>query len=241
MSSPNDMPKTSSGKKPIDKIVVCGCSFSLPGQSGVKKVYSDFLQENLKVPVENITFDAGASNSEILRRITEYAWTNNVEKTGFVVQWSTIERLEFCDEKNWYSSKRSYDDNQLVQMMLDKINETQAYTYSESTYFWQFIQQVMALHSLMKQKNSHYFQVYCIGSVLNDFFFNVKETYFSKYGREIYKNFNQTKWLMNDVLKADLSNKGYPVISSDDLHFNLQGHKMIAREMAQQIKKEKWL
>ena len=46
---------------------------------------------------------------------------------------------------------------------------------------------------------------------------------------------------MNNILNADLSNKGYPVVSKQDLHFNQQGHSMIADTMSRHIKKEKWL
>ena len=240
MNSQNNMPEKNSNKNPIKKIVVCGCSFSLPGQSGIETVWSQHLQNLLTIPVVNITKDAGAGNSEILRRITEYCWSNDISQTGFIIQWSSIDRLEFCDEHDWYSTKRSYEDKP-VQLKLDKIKEAQAYTYCESTYLWQFIQQILALKAFMDEKSCRYFQVYCVGSVLNDFLHQVKDSYFSKHGKQIFKSLSSTKWLMNNILNADLSNKGYPVVSKQDLHFNQQGHSMIADTMSRHIKKEKWL
>ena len=240
MNSQNSMPEKSSNKNPIEKIVVCGCSFSLPGQSGVENVWSDRLEKKLGIKVDNITLNAGAGNSEILRRIVEYCWSKDTVSTGVIVQWSSIDRLEYCDEKDWYSTKRSYEDP-ATQMKLDKLIEAQAYTYSESTHLWQYIQQVLALDTIMKQKGIPYFQVYCIGSVLNNFFHNMSKLYFTKYGQQIYKTLNKTKWLLDDVMKADLTNKGFPVVSKDDLHFNSEGHDKVAGLMTDHIRMSKWI
>ena len=241
------MPKTSSGKKHIDKIVVCGDSFSRPGQSGIAKVWSHYLEDLLGIEVVNLTWASGGSNSEILRILSEYVWTHDVQDTGFIAQWTTIDRLEFCDEeKEWFQVRQVFTKSGKklptdILMKIDKIKESQAYTYSESTYFWQFFQQVMTLDSIMTQNHCPYFQVYCLGDVLNDFFHQLKPFYFSQYHKQIYNMLSKTKWLNHRLIQADISNKGFSAISQDDPHFDENGHAQAAKTFEHFIHKEQWL
>ena len=40
----------------INKIVVMGSSFTLPGQSGITKCWSQWLEEQTNIPVVNLTW-----------------------------------------------------------------------------------------------------------------------------------------------------------------------------------------
>ncbi len=239
--------KNYSNMKPIKKIVVMGCSFSRPGQSGINSVWSHYLEQKLGISVENLTWESGGSNSEILRTISEYIWMHQPKNVGFIVQWTTIDRQEFCDaEKNWYQIRQTEtnDGKSLptqIKLKIDKINECQAYTYSQSTYLWQFFQQILAIDNLMSKYNFPYFQTYCIDTVLNDLLLHNKKTYFSQFDKQIAKILTQTKWLENNILRADLTNKGFSKVSKDDPHFNSNGHKRISEIFGSFIEKEGWL
>ena len=80
------------------------------------------------VPVTNLTVESGGSNSEILRRIVEYTWRNEVGRTGFIVQWTEMDRLEYCDgDSEWYQSRQSsqLDGTRLPPEVLLKIKKIQ--------------------------------------------------------------------------------------------------------------------
>ena len=242
------MPKKNLNKNPIKKIVVCGCSYTAPGQSGIDKVWSHYLQDLIGIEVENLTWKSGGSNSDILRTMSEYIWTNDIKDTGFIVQWTTIDRLEFCnDEKEWYQVRHSRASPTRTDLPTDvvekisRIRECQAYTYSESTHLWQFFQQIMTLDSMMQQNHSPYFQMYCLGDVMHNFLHKRKPFYFSQYDKSIYKMLKKTKWLYNNLIKADISSKGFSCISQDDPHFDKKGHAQVAKTLKSHIHKEQWL
>ena len=245
MSSLNNMPKTSSGKKPIDKIVVCGCSFSRPGQSGIDKIWSHYLEEALGVPVVNLTWESGGSNSEILRRLSEYVWTHPNDSAMVIAQWTTPDRIEFCHNNHtWYQirqtdSQDGTDLPQEIELKIEKLKESQAYTYSDSTYFWNFIQILLAFDNIMKLNHCRYLQAYCVGSLIQDFIQGNKKLYFDP--KTIYKIMNKTSWLFDDVLKADLNGMQFPTVSSEDPHFNDQGHQQLAKTFSTFIKHKGWL
>tara|TARA_B100001057_G_scaffold381255_2_gene387108 strand:+ start:211 stop:888 length:678 start_codon:yes stop_codon:yes gene_type:complete len=224
-----------------------GCSFSRPGQSGIDSVWSHYLEKKLQIPVENLTWASGGSNGQILRTISEYIWNHAPKNIGFIIQWTTIDRQEFCDEEEeWYTIRqmntkdgKSLSEN--IKLKIDKIKESQAYTYSESTYFWQFLQQILSLDNIMRQNNLQYFQTYCIGTVLKDFLLQNKRIYFTRFHKQITKTIQKTNWFDNNILRADLSNKGFPTVSKDDPHFNSSGHKRISEIFGSFIEKEGWL
>ena len=239
------MQNKNSGKKPINKIVVCGCSFSRPGQSGVDKVWSHYLEDILKIPVINLTWESGGSNSEIARQLTEYTYTNPIDTTMFIVQWTTPDRIEFChNDHTWYQIRQTDSKNgeplpQDVELMLEQLRQGQAYTYSDSTYFWQFLQTLLAFDNIMKINDCQYLQAYCFGSLMQDFLVGKKKLYFDP--KIVYKILNTTNWLFDDVLKADLNNMKFPTVSDDDSHFNSHGHQQLAKTFSTYIKHKGWL
>ena len=79
-----------------DCIIINGDSYSAPTEH---KVYSDFLSEQLAIPVKNFAV-AGSSNARILRTSIEYV--NEVKQKYqnplVIIGWTFIRRLEI-----WYS------------------------------------------------------------------------------------------------------------------------------------------
>ena len=204
------------------------------------------LEEMTGVPVTNLTVESGGSNSEILRRIVEYTWRNEVGRTGFIVQWTEMDRLEYCDgDSEWYQSRQSsqLDGTHLPQEVLlkiKKIQESQAYTHSVSSHFWLFIQQVLSLHSVMQQTQSRYFQVHCSGTDLHDFLHGSSRNYFSAFKKKLTKTLNSTNWLYNTITRADLNSHGYSVIGKGDPHFDSAGHRAVARNFHTHMVQERW-
>jgi len=229
----------------IKNIVVCGCSFTRPGQSGVVKVWSHHLEDILQIPVTNLTWESGGSNSEILRQLSEYVWTNPSNSTMIIAQWTTPDRTEFCHNENtWYQVRQTDSRSgqplpQEVELKIERLRESQAYTYSETTYFWNFIQTLLAFDRIMQLNECRYLQAYCFGSLMQDFLQGHKKLYFDP--KTIYKLINKTNWLFDDVLKADLNNMKFPTVSSQDPHFNTQGHQQVAKTFATYIKHKGWI
>ena len=151
-----------------------GCSYSRPGQSGITKCWSEHLQDILGVPVINLTWKSGGSNSEILREITQYVWNNDVSSTAFIVQWTTIDRTEFCYEDDVWIQVRAMNlkNNAKVSEEQYEISKTllraQALSYSTTTYFWEWIQKVLCLDLIMKSNNCKYFQWHMTGTDVNN-------------------------------------------------------------------------
>lgn len=244
MSSRRNMQKKNSGKKPIDKIVVCGDSYSLPGQNGVQKVWPDHLQDALGIQTINLTEQGGLSNTSILRQIHEYIWSNGAGNTAFIIQWSSIDRIEFSDEKAWYAVNRPHKDHEgniiyddRIILQLEKLRELQAVSHSVTQYFWHFYQQIMTLDHLMQKNNALYFQMYVLGKSFRNLY--EKSEYWSRWKNSIQKSLQQTSWLYDDILISDLDEHRFESVEPGNTHFSKHGHRQLANYILPFIK-TKW-
>ena len=123
------------------------------------------------------------------------------------MQWTTIERTEFCyDDDVWIQIRAmNLKSNTKVSEEQQAISETllkaQALSYSATTYFWEWIQKILCLDSIMKSNNCKYFQWHMTGTDVNDILLKKKS---------IQKDFNidrivnaiaSTSWLFKNVCK----------------------------------------
>ena len=230
----------------IDKIVVCGCSFSLPGQSGVDQIWSHHLEKSTGLPVINITNELAKNNSGILRNVYEYVCSNKIKQTLFIIQWTNIDRLEYCDnDDTWYQASQNPPNDVVnradIQMKIDKIKEVQAYTHSQSTYFWQWIQQVLCLDAIMQKFEAKYFQTYCFGTTIKNFYNKSGKNYFHKHHTKVLESLAKTNWLLDNMINADLQDKKFETVSEQDTHFSPEAHKQVAQLFELYIRRKKWL
>ena len=223
-----------------------GCSYSRPGQSGITKCWSEHLQDILGIPVINLTWKSGGSNSLILREITQYLWNNDVSNTAFIVQWTTIERTEFCyDDDVWIqiramNLKSNTKVSEEQQAISETLSKAQVLSYSATTYFWEWIQKILCLDSIMKSNNCKYFQWHMTGTDVNDILLKKKS---------IQKDFNidrivnaiaSTSWLFKNVCKAELAGS-FKTVGNKDPHPNDEGSVEIAKIFAAEIKRRNWV
>lgn len=230
----------------IKKVVVMGCSYSRPGQSGITKCWSEHLQDILGVPVINLTWKSGGSNSEILREITQYVWNNDVSSTAFIAQWTTIDRTEFCYEDDVWIQVRAMNlkNNAKVSEEQYEISKTllraQALSYSTTTYFWEWIQKVLCLDSIMKSNNCKYFQWHMTGTDVNNILLKKKTIQEDLNIDRIVSTLSSTPWLYKNVCKAELAGS-FKTVSDADPHPNNEGSAEIAKIFAAEIKRRNWI
>ena len=229
-----------------------GCSYTRPGQSGISKCWSEHLQDILNVPVLNLTWKSGGSNSQILREITQYVWNNDVTNTAFIVQWTTIDRTEFCYEDDLWIQVRAQNfvmrtdqkNNAKLSDEQYEISKTlfkaQALSYSTTTFFWEWIQKVLCLDSIMKLNNCKYFQWHMTGTDVNDILLQKKSIQKDFNTDRIFNALASTSWLHKNVCKAELAGS-FKTVGNDDPHPNDEGSAEIAKIFATEIKRRNWI
>ena len=223
-----------------------GCSFSNPGQSGITKCWSQSLEERLSIPVINLTQGGGGSNSQMLRGITRYLCNNNITDTAFIVQWTNIERGEFCyDDKQWIqttwkgktTNTTNYTDQQVL--VREMLHEANAMAYSASTHFWQWIHQLIYLNHIMTRNNCEYFQWHMTGIEFKEILTGVKPIEKDFNLKSITKTVSKTPWLFGNVLKAQPQN--FHTVSDDDPHPSNKGSEQLAQMFTAEVKKRGWI
>ena len=230
----------------INKIVVMGCSFTKPGQSGITKCWSQWLQEQTNTPVINLTWNSGGSNSEIARTVSEYVWNNDVSNTAFIIQWTTIERTEFC-----------YDDAQWIQMragnkhkngatlteqqfaISERLLEAQILSHSTSTYFWDWLQKLITVNHLLNTNGCPYFQWHMSGGEIREVLIGQKSLVENFNIDKIIKTVSKTPWLFDNVIKAEPTT--FDTVSKDDPHPSNKGSKQLAQMFTAEVKRRGWL
>ena len=242
----------------INKIVVMGCSFTKPGQSGITKCWSQWLQEQTNTPVINITWGSGGSNSEIARAVSEYVWNNDVSNTAFIIQWTNIERTEFCyDDAQWIQMRAGNNDGSqwisdigskhknratLTEQQLaisKRLLEAQILSYSISTYFWDWLQKLITVNHLLNTHGCQYFQWHMSGGEIRQILTKQKSLVENFNIDSIVKTIRKTPWLSNNVIKAEPVS--FDCVSKDDPHPSNKGSEQLAQMFTAEVKRRGWL
>jgi len=230
----------------INKIVVMGASFTRPGQSGITKCWSQWLEEQTNIPVINLTWDSGGSNSEIARMVCEYVWSNDVSNTAFIIQWTVLERSEFCyDDAQWIQVNQATNTKNgktLTEQQLaisKRLLEANTLSYSTSTYFWDWLQKIITVSHVLKKHDCPYFQWHMTGTEIKEILTGVKPIAKDFNLESIVKTVSKTPWLFGNVLKAQPQN--FHTVSDNDPHPNDKGSLELATMFYAEVKRRGWI
>lgn len=230
----------------INKIVVMGCSYTKPGQSGITKCWSQCLQEQTNVQVHNLAWNSGGGNSEIARTIYEYVWNNDVSNTAFIIQWTHIERTEFCyDDEQWipmragnkHKNGATLTDQQIA--ISERLLEANTLSYSTSTYFWDWLQKIIIVNHLLNTHGCPYFQWHMSGGELRAVLTRQKSLVENFNIDKIVKTVSKTPWLFDNFIKAEPT--AFDTVSKDDPHPSNKGSEQLAQMFTAEVKRRGWL
>ena len=233
-----------------------GSSFTLPGQSGITKCWSQWLEEQTNIPVVNLTWDSGNSNSEIARVVSEYVWSNDVSNTAFIIQWAILERTEFCyDDAQWiqmrpghkhkngeavdhlHKNREALTDQQLT--IAERLLEAHTLSYSASTYFWDWLQKLIIVNHLLNTNGCLYFQWHMSGGEIRQILTKQKSLVENFNIDSIIKTVSKTPWLFNNVIKAEPT--AFDCVSKDDPHPSNKGSEQLAQMFTAEVKRRGWI
>ena len=222
-----------------------GASFTNPGQSGITKSWSQWLEEQTNTPVVNLTWKSGGSNSEIARVVSEYVWNNDVSNTAFIIQWTNIERTEFCyDDAQWIQLRVTNSDQTEAltdqqQAISDRMLEAHTLSYSASTYFWDWLQKLITVNHLLNTNGCPYFQWHVSGGEIHQILTKQKSLVENFNIDSIIKTVSKTPWLFNNVIKAQPTD--FDTVSKDDPHPSNKGSEQLAQMFTAEVKKRGWI
>ena len=93
----------------------------------------------------------------------------------------------------------------------------------------------------MQKCGAKYFQTYCFGATIKNYYNKSKKNYFNKHHAKILESLNKTNWLLDNLINADLEDKKFETISKQDTHFSAEAHKQVAQLFELHMRRKKWL
>ncbi|MAR77689.1 MAG: hypothetical protein CMD43_01960 [Gammaproteobacteria bacterium] len=189
----------------------------------IKSNYSKFVSEELSLEDINLSM-GGASNNHIYRNF--YKWVKNnpdkLDETLFLFGWTTIHRWETYDkvQNNWIKFTDGKIDN------WEEMPE-----YTDKKWWESFIVHFLNNKNFENEAEKIYFSTKCILDK-----YNLKYLSFAPWSMALDLNKYFDNVIPNDISKQVGWSDSKYIISEDDYHPNVKGHKFMSDIIINKIK-----